>query len=142
MHTQQIPLSLTPPQIPFGFLFRYCFMKTFSLYLPASVMPTAKRVLVQLSRRHTWNLKGEYSIAPERIVPGGCEQLPGLGCGRGRGLNLVPCPPTPNTKRKLISQQPSTKKKTPNANLPGPTAGTAELNEVGEMLSKTIRTEV
>ena len=42
-------------------------------------MPTAKRVLVQLSCRHTWNLKGEYSIAPERYVPGWGEQLPGWG---------------------------------------------------------------
>ena len=40
-------------------------------------MPTAKGVLVQLSRRHTWNLKGGYSIAPEWYVPGGGEQLPG-----------------------------------------------------------------
>ena len=56
-------------------------------------MPTAKRVRVQLSRRHTWNLKGGYSIAPERYVPGGGEQLPGwvavctaasCSCSRGR----------------------------------------------------------
>ena len=67
------------------------------------VMPTAERVLVQLSRRHTWkrictwNLKGGYSIAPERYVPGGGEQLPGwvvsctatsCSCSRGRPPHL------------------------------------------------------
>ena len=47
------------------------------------VMPTAKRALVQLGRRHTWkrmhawNLKRQCSVAPERCVPGGGEQLPG-----------------------------------------------------------------
>ena len=40
-------------------------------------MPTAKRVRVQLSRRHTWNLKIQYSIASERYVPSGGKQLPG-----------------------------------------------------------------
>ena len=63
-------------------------------------MPTDKRVLVQLSRRHTWKLKRQYnnSIAPERYVPGGGEQLPlaRLGCGLHRYLVLVQqrAPPT------------------------------------------------
>ena len=67
------------------------------------VMPTAKRALVQLSRRHawkrthTWNLKRQCSVAPERYMPGGGEQLPGwvavctaasCSCSRGRPPHL------------------------------------------------------
>ena len=61
-------------------------------------MPTTKRVLVQLSRRHAWNLRGEYFIAPARYVPGGGESLPGwvvvctttsCSCSRGRPPHLI-----------------------------------------------------
>ena len=64
------------------------------------MMPTAKRALVKLSRRHTWkrmcawNLKRQCSVAPERYVPGGGEQLPGWA---------AVCTATPTQQRTMVN---------------------------------------